>query len=90
MEYLYQKDKSALSTEEYAIYRGSVPHLYDFTFCFWEYSMFQNIKSSCPFTLMYETGGPAYSVQLWWKVFGESMGTQVRATINQRFASPKS
>ena len=57
------------TTSEWAQFKGSIPHLNNFTICHWEKLMFFSVRDSCPWAYCYkygETFDDHHCTQMWY------------------------
>ena len=68
------------STEEWAAYKGTIPHMSSFTACHWEKLRFFNVQESCQWAYCYKNTNASTDykcTQLWYDRDSESGGRYV-------------
>ena len=79
----FQSDSGGdYSTEEWAEFKGTIPHLDEFTVCHWEKLMFFSVRDSCPWAFCYKNTknhADHHCTQFWYNRDAASGGRYVKA-----------
>ena len=80
----FQQDSGGhYSIKEWAEFKGTIPHLNEFTFCWWEKLMFVSVRDSCQWAFCYKNtndhAADHHCTQFWYNRDAGSGGRYVRA-----------
>ena len=80
----FQRDSGGdYSTEEWAEFKGTIPHLNEFTFCWWEKLMFFSVRDSCQWAFCYKNTddhADHHCTQFWYNRDSASGGRYIIAS----------
>ena len=74
----FQSGDAGYSTEEWAEFTGTIPHLDQFTVCHWERLRFFSIRDTCIWAFCHKKNGFLKCTQIWYNRDVESGGRYIR------------